>query len=555
MKRSGPTGRTEEDREPDQVRLSDLCLAGPLSAAEVRHRSGDPVVGGLRLVRGWADLDAVGSDDLVVLDLAPGEGGWLIDACVRVVWQRWAAALVIPEHACLFDSPIRLARRHRVAVLSCEVEDVVALAIEVGHQVRAPRAESSARIVAAIDAITRADLDPEALVRAATAGLGRCTVTVVNRTGDVVAGPELSWLGPDLVRTHRDRDAPVPLDRPGAWMWPAQRVPRALELDVVVCWSDPSAAEARLPSNAPVVAALAARLAQWSLTRALEVEALAREQTELLASAMDRDAADDSHLRRRLGRHGWRLDGEHVGFHIRWRPGQETGAPDAAILRHRLRSRLATADYHGPLVEWAGGWVGWETATEIDRSVRTALRSSLETVVEESRPDDDLVAGIGAPGPGWQGWRESLLRARESALTATGSGGSRVRTSDRSIVDQLVTAPLAVPGVTRRAAALLAPLAEHDPELFTTLRAWLDAGSTSAAAAALGVHRNTVSSRLRRLAELLQVDFGDPDVRLALALACRAGPGIQSQSSRTESPVPGSTRTDRRYPSPRGDSR
>jgi len=37
----------------------------------------------------------------------------------------------------------------------------------------------------------------------------------------------------------------------------------------------------------------------------------------------------------------------------------------------------------------------------------------------------------------------------------------------------------------------------------------------------LGVHRNTVAARLRRVEELLTVDLGNPDDRLALHLACR----------------------------------
>lgn len=508
----------------DQMRLSDLCLSGPLSAAEVRHLPGDPVVAGLCLVRGWADLDQVGADDLVVLDLAAGEGGWLIDACVRVVWERWAAGLVVPEHACLFDAPVRLARRHRVAVLSCPVDDVVALAIEVGHQIRAPRAESLSRVGDAVAGIAAAELDPDALVAAAVPGLGRCTVTVVNRTGDAIAGPDLPWLGPEVMRSHRDRPAPVPMEHPGAWLWPAQRAARALELDVVVCWDAPAAAEARLGRIAPAVAVLVARLAQWSLTRALEEEVLAREQTELLASALDTDALEDPYLQRRLGRHDWHLDGEHVAFHVRWRPGHESEAPNSAALRHRLRTRLAASGYAGPLVEWAGGWVGWVTTAEVDGPGRTALRDQLAATVDGLRPDDDLVAGLGSSASGRLGWREGMVEAREAAL-AVGGADDRVRGSDRSAIDQLITVPLAAPGATRRAGALLAPLDGQDPELRATLRAWLDAGSSSAAAARLGVHRNTVAGRLRRVAELLRLDLDDAEVRLALSLACRAGGG------------------------------
>ncbi|MGH3705720.1 MAG: helix-turn-helix domain-containing protein [Agromyces sp.] len=44
----------------------------------------------------------------------------------------------------------------------------------------------------------------------------------------------------------------------------------------------------------------------------------------------------------------------------------------------------------------------------------------------------------------------------------------------------------------------------------------------AATAAALGLHRNTVSTRIQRAQELLGVDMTDPEARLALHLACRA---------------------------------
>jgi DNA-binding PucR family transcriptional regulator len=36
------------------------------------------------------------------------------------------------------------------------------------------------------------------------------------------------------------------------------------------------------------------------------------------------------------------------------------------------------------------------------------------------------------------------------------------------------------------------------------------------------LHCNAVANRIRGITELLDVDFGDPDQRLALQLACRA---------------------------------
>jgi PucR family transcriptional regulator, purine catabolism regulatory protein len=55
------------------------------------------------------------------------------------------------------------------------------------------------------------------------------------------------------------------------------------------------------------------------------------------------------------------------------------------------------------------------------------------------------------------------------------------------------------------------------------LAVYLDEESVgSAAAARLGVHRNTVSQRISRAEQLLGVSLLNPDERLAVHLACRA---------------------------------
>ncbi|GAA2439035.1 PucR family transcriptional regulator [Actinomadura vinacea] len=70
------------------------------------------------------------------------------------------------------------------------------------------------------------------------------------------------------------------------------------------------------------------------------------------------------------------------------------------------------------------------------------------------------------------------------------------------------------------AEALLAPLRGEDPALLLSLRAYLAAnGQGEAAARALGVHRHTLRSRMRRTAELLGRDLDDPAVRAELWIA------------------------------------
>ena len=49
----------------------------------------------------------------------------------------------------------------------------------------------------------------------------------------------------------------------------------------------------------------------------------------------------------------------------------------------------------------------------------------------------------------------------------------------------------------------------------------LDAAGPIEAAQALGVHRNTIAYRIRRLEETGGWDLSDPDLRLALSVALR----------------------------------
>jgi DNA-binding PucR family transcriptional regulator len=71
-------------------------------------------------------------------------------------------------------------------------------------------------------------------------------------------------------------------------------------------------------------------------------------------------------------------------------------------------------------------------------------------------------------------------------------------------------------------ARLTAYDALHHTALVPTLRAWLDAfGDVIAAAASVHVHANTFRYRLRRIAEVGEIDLDDPDDRFAAMLQLR----------------------------------
>ena len=63
---------------------------------------------------------------------------------------------------------------------------------------------------------------------------------------------------------------------------------------------------------------------------------------------------------------------------------------------------------------------------------------------------------------------------------------------------------------------------KHQTNLVETLQAWLDAfGDVTAASEALFVHPNTFRYRLRRLAEVGEIDLADPEQRFVAMLQLR----------------------------------
>jgi purine catabolism regulator len=82
-----------------------------------------------------------------------------------------------------------------------------------------------------------------------------------------------------------------------------------------------------------------------------------------------------------------------------------------------------------------------------------------------------------------------------------------------------------LPEGPRIARALLEPLLAGRPDVqrehLATLRAVLDQPGMAEAAQSLGIHRNTVAYRVRRIEALTGWRLSDPELRLPLALALR----------------------------------
>lgn len=122
-------------------------------------------------------------------------------------------------------------------------------------------------------------------------------------------------------------------------------------------------------------------------------------------------------------------------------------------------------------------------------------------------------------------------RALRRAL-ATDAAAVRHRTEDRS-VHGLVDPTDAQALARARFAPLADAAAPGQAVLLETLRTWLALhGSWDRTATALQLHRNTVRQRIGKVAELLDADLHDQDVRMELWFALRWLPGEHVASNR-----------------------
>jgi hypothetical protein len=143
------------------------------------------------------------------------------------------------------------------------------------------------------------------------------------------------------------------------------------------------------------------------------------------------------------------------------------------------------------------------------------VASFLRRIVVVSRPFDE---------PGARSQAEAEARATLEAAEAYGAGPGVVR-ADRLPAYRILGDLHNLPDAERLARSLLEPVLDGRPatvaERLRTLRAVLDAPGPADAAHVLGVHRNTIAYRIRRIEELGGWDLTDPELRLALSVALR----------------------------------
>ncbi|MFF9352175.1 PucR family transcriptional regulator [Streptomyces sp. NPDC014734] len=468
-------------------------LVGPLDAVEVT---------GVRLEQRPDRLAALPVGTVAVL-LAPVPGH-LLDVAVRDAAAAGAAALVLTGRARAPHEPPAevtataraLAERGRVALLYAD-GDLAALVVAVERAVAGSAAEALARVAAAAREVTAAAGDPGRVAAAATRALG---VPVELRA----AGPGeegAAAAGPD----GEIRLAAPPL--PG-----------------------------HAGSAVRSVLALAALAAAGGGHGDVPVRSRGRLLAELLVAPRDQAT--------RLAARGRALALPVDGWHIALRV--EAGGPDTADRPRALDAVMSQAltllrAWEGPAAASAADAVQWNAALVDDALVllgtwsgdpgadgRRAVLARARRVVDRLaglRPEAGLRCGVGSAHRGPLGIRAS---AREARAAVPRVGPATVAAHDAVGLDRMLLEWYASDTAREAVAELLAPVlalgAERAEPLLRTLQGYLDHNNSPARAAeALHLHRNAVGARIRKVVRLTGADLNDPDVRLALQLACRAG--------------------------------
>lgn len=238
---------------------------------------------------------------------------------------------------------------------------------------------------------------------------------------------------------------------------------------------------------------------------------MARRVDDLRRAALDDLLADDGPADPRWETTlGYRLGAEHLAVLVEpeGRVPQETMAARIAVAAGATATTVRDED--------AGAWVLWLGRTDGFGPEATArLRRHLGTV-------DGRVA-VGEPAAGVDGFRRSraqaLLARRVQRVVADATGASGPSWYADVRLEALLLADEAQ--ARRYATEELGPLAgddPHDARVRRTLLAWLSCGSQAAAAAALGVHENTVRQHVRRAEAVLPAVLAHRRAELLVAL-------------------------------------
>ena len=460
-----------------------------------------------------ATVTEVAQKVLVVL-YSEDRDDWRLDNLLHRAHQHGAVAVLIEGHAPLNPSTTALAELLRTPILGAS--DPFAAQRGIEGLIHEPRAHTADLVLAVVTAAQQAGPTLEDAVHRIGQAIARPLFLVDTQDVLVRWNEDISTTAlHSAVATHASDDrrarwvlhddgqvfitCPVRSGTISAWL--VAVLPERLDAEI----------EALSAALTTAVAPIGQRLATARL--ALERDALYR--TTLLGEIIEGRISEVT--RRRALDLGWRLDGWHTGIYI----GLDDEL-DITASRPHVVSAFDDAGMKATVVERGQGWAVWLTA-EHELSAKdvqlqaTAIRRAHRALGRAV----SVYVGVGRLHFGPEGVGHSLGEAADAASLARQRPASgRFLHVDRLGLAQLLLAWTRTDTFQPAAMSLLEPLTA---ELIETLTTYLDSeSSVNETAAILGVHRNTVASRITRIQRALDVDLSVADDRLALHLACRA---------------------------------
>ncbi len=164
---------------------------------------------------------------------------------------------------------------------------------------------------------------------------------------------------------------------------------------------------------------------------------------------------------------------------------------------------------------------------DTDRAAAERTFAPLSRTTEQEVGAITVSIGVSAPGRGPAAAPSAFRQALEAADLAKRRGGRRIRFFDQLHPEERLLETQSPEALVAIYEDTVAPLVEHDrrrhSHLVDTLKAYLEADrSVGAAAAALHMHRNTLTKRLERIEALLGLSLSANDDLVSLTLGLRA---------------------------------
>lgn len=493
---------TMQRNSSGSVELRDLTAARDLAHLRILHvASPTSPVRDLALITDIEEITSVGPDTIVILTQGVARGGWMISAALRYAWERRACALIVPEQS-YTETVIELARRLGVSLLTTE-RGMTRLALDVAIQIGVARAGSLARVQSFTERVSQA-ADLAQALDLISSELGGAPVALETSGAIAVSVPgDESAADAEADRSTVRR--PVSLTQDG-------RQSDALSTEV------PSPARtfaeqifsAAIPSIRALLTSSRLQATRESLP-AISITALTGTARLRGLRPPSPEFLDDVFR--------WPVNGDYI----------------AVCVITDDRERVGTAVHQiwnagfpdVPLARFSDGWVGFVPVADADRRAELVerMRQQLAGV-----PALGLAVGVSGirrtSEQAVDGVHEAWLAASVADPRRPGTG-SLVGFEDASsrLLDRFLPDDLALQLASAMLPELVAdPAAE---QLIAAVVAYLsNQGSITAAAAHLGVHRNTLQARIRR-AEQLGVRLSPPEevlpTHMLLAALVRAG--------------------------------